>query len=50
MASGEVRAAEENVVPSEMYLMARNRSPANDKESPLAAEIRNIATETGCLE
>jgi len=44
MASGDVRGAEENVVPSEMYLLAIEIA-AGDRESPIAAEIRKLAAE-----
>lgn len=42
LAAGEVRAAEENVMPSEMYLMATDLS-GQDRQSPAAAEIRRLA-------
>jgi hypothetical protein len=42
LASGEVSAAAEKVVPSEMYLVARQLSPG-DTESPLAQDIRKLA-------
>jgi hypothetical protein len=49
LAAGEVRAAEENVVPSEMYLLARELA-ANDGTSgggagELAQEMRRLAAE-----
>jgi hypothetical protein len=43
--SGEPRIAVENVLPSEMYQMARSLS-AQDRESPLAQEIRRLAAES----
>ena len=42
--AGEVRQAVENVVPSEMYLLARELAGA-DMTSPLAAEMRQLATD-----
>ncbi len=44
LAAGEVRAAEENVMPSEMYLMAADLS-GQDRQSPAAAEIRRLAAQ-----
>jgi hypothetical protein len=44
LASGDVRAAEDNVVPSEMYLLAESLA-ANDRESPVAADIRGISAQ-----
>jgi hypothetical protein len=43
--SGEPRIAIENVLPSEMYLLARSQA-GQDRESPLAAEIRRLAAES----
>ena len=43
--SGEPRIAAENVLPSEMYLLARSQAGA-DRESPLAREIRRLAAES----
>ena len=43
--SGEPRIAIENVLPSEMYLLARSQAN-QDRESPLAAEIRRLAAES----
>jgi hypothetical protein len=43
--SGEPRLAVENVLPSEMYLLARALAGA-DRESPLAQEIRRLAAES----
>ena len=43
--SGEPWIAIENVLPSEMYLLARSLS-GPDRESPLAQEIRRLATES----
>ncbi len=45
LAAGEVRAAAENVVPSEMYLVARELSPG-DRDSGLATDLRRLAAET----
>jgi hypothetical protein len=45
LASGEVRAAAENVVPSEMYLLAHDLAPG-DVDSPIAQEIRHVAQES----
>jgi hypothetical protein len=42
LAAGDVRSAEENIVPSEMYLLARDLS-SKDQVSPLAADIRNLS-------
>ena len=45
LAAGDVRRAAENVVPSEMYLVARELAP-NDHDSPLAARhLRMLAAE-----
>jgi hypothetical protein len=44
LANGDVRGALENIVPSEMYLLA-DEMTANDSESPLAAGLRRLATE-----
>ena len=44
LAAGDVRGAKENVVPSEMYLLAVHMS-AVDHASPLAADIRKLAAE-----
>jgi hypothetical protein len=43
--SGEPRLAVENVLPSEMYLLARSQA-AQDRESPLAQEIRRVLAES----
>ena len=43
--SGEPRMAVENVLPSEMYLLARSLA-GQDRESPLAQEIRRLAAES----
>jgi hypothetical protein len=43
--SGEPRIAIENVLPSEMYLLARSQA-GQDRDSPLAAEIRRLAAES----
>jgi hypothetical protein len=45
LASGDVRAAIENVIPSELYLLAREMAQ-NDNDSQLAAEIRRMAKES----
>jgi hypothetical protein len=42
--AGDVAAARANVMPSELYLLARKLSPA-DTAHPLAAEIRRVAAE-----
>ena len=44
LAAGDVRGAEENVVPSEMYLLARELS-RNDNDSGLAQEMRRLTGE-----
>jgi hypothetical protein len=41
---GDVRAALDNIVPAEMYLLASELAPA-DKESALAASLRRMAAE-----
>jgi hypothetical protein len=46
LAAGDVRGAVENVVPSEMYLVARELS-ASDRDSGLAEEMRRMETEDG---
>ena len=46
LASGDLTAAIENVVPSEMYLMAVDLA-GNDRESALAADIRRQTTDSG---
>ena len=46
LAAGDVRSAVENVVPSELYLLATSLA-ADDHESPLAADIRRISTQGG---
>jgi hypothetical protein len=43
--SGEPWIAVENVLPSEMYLLARSQA-AQDRDSPLAQEIRRLAAES----
>ena len=43
--AGEPRIAVENVLPSEMYLLARSQA-GPDRESPLAQEIRRLAAES----
>jgi hypothetical protein len=42
LAEGDVRRAAENVVPSEMYLVARELAP-NDHDSALAEDLRRLA-------
>lgn len=44
LAAGEVQQAAANVLPSEMYLMAHRLAPS-DMDSPLAADIRRLASE-----
>jgi len=44
LAEGEVRRAAENVVPSEMYLIARELAPG-DRDSGLAEDLRKLAAE-----
>jgi tetratricopeptide (TPR) repeat protein len=44
LAEGDVRRAAENVVPSEMYLVARDLAP-NDHDSALAEDLRRLAAE-----
>ena len=44
LAEGDVRMAAENVVPSEMYLVARELAP-NDRDSGLADDLRRLAME-----
>lgn len=44
LADGDVRGALENIVPSEMYLLAEEMMP-NDSDSPLAVGLRRLATE-----
>ncbi len=46
LAAGDVRSAAENVVPSELYLLATSLA-ANDHESPLAGDIRKISAQGG---
>jgi hypothetical protein len=46
LASGDVRSAEENVVPSEMYLLATALA-SKDQDSPLAGDIRRISAQAG---
>jgi hypothetical protein len=45
LAEGEVRRAEDNIVPSELYRVARELAPG-DHDSALAEELRRIAAET----
>ncbi|MEO8050557.1 MAG: hypothetical protein ABI833_09100 [Acidobacteriota bacterium] len=44
LADGDVRRAADNVVPSEMFLVARELAP-DDHDSPLAGELHRIAAE-----
>ena len=44
LASGDVKTAEDNVVPSEMYLLAEEMA-AKDQATPLAADLRKLAAE-----
>ncbi len=44
LSAGDVRAAQENITPSELYLIATDLS-ANDKDSPAAAEIRRLTSQ-----
>ena len=44
LAAGDVKAAEENIIPSEMYLLATETSPL-DRDSPSAANIRAMAAQ-----
>ncbi len=44
LAAGDVRQAEENITPAEMYLMARDLSE-KDQNSPAAAEIRRLTAQ-----
>jgi hypothetical protein len=44
LAAGDVRTAEENVVPLELYLLAVDLA-AEDHESPLAADLRKLAAQ-----
>jgi len=41
LAAGDVKSAEENIVPSEMYLLATQMAPI-DRDSPIAANIRTL--------
>ncbi len=41
---GQVKTAEENIVPSEMYLLATEMAPL-DRVSPLAANLRKLASQ-----
>jgi hypothetical protein len=44
LAAGDVRSAEDNVVPSEMYLLAGDMA-AKDRDTPLAADIRKLTAQ-----
>jgi hypothetical protein len=44
LASGDVKTAEDNIVPSEMYLLATEIAPV-DHDSPAAANIRALAAQ-----
>lgn len=45
LAAGDVKTAEENIVPSEMYLLATEMAPL-DRDSPAAANIRALAAQS----
>lgn len=44
LAAGDVKSAEENIVPSEMFLLATEMAPV-DKDSPIAANIRALGSQ-----
>lgn len=44
LAEGDVKGAEENIIPSEMYLLATQMAPG-DKDSPMAANIVKLAAQ-----
>jgi hypothetical protein len=44
LAAGDVRSAEDNVVPSEMYLLARDMVD-KDRDTPLASDIRKLTAQ-----
>ncbi|HWZ29960.1 MAG TPA: hypothetical protein VNX18_01425 [Bryobacteraceae bacterium] len=44
LAAGDVRSAQDNVVPSEMYLLACDMA-AKDRDTPLAADIRKLTAQ-----
>jgi hypothetical protein len=44
LATGDVRSAEENIVPSEMYLIAADMTD-KDQDTPLAGDIRKLAVQ-----
>ena len=44
LAEGDVKSAEENIVPSEMYLLATEMSVV-DRDSPIAANIRTLGAQ-----
>jgi len=45
LAAGDVKTAEENIVPSEMYLLA-TETAISDRDSPIAANIRALAAQS----
>ena len=45
LAEGDVRSAEENIVPSEMYMLACDMA-SSDRAAPLASEINRMAAQT----
>jgi hypothetical protein len=44
LAEGDLKAAEENIIPSEMYLLATELAPG-DKDSPMAANLVKLAAQ-----
>jgi hypothetical protein len=46
LVAGDVVTARENVMPSELYLLARRSAPG-DMANPIAADIRHLAAEAG---
>jgi hypothetical protein len=44
LAAGDVKGAEENIVPSEMYLLATEMA-ASDRDSPIAANLRSLTSQ-----
>jgi hypothetical protein len=45
LTAGDVKTAEENIVPSEMYLLASEMA-TSDKDSPLAANLRTLSAQS----
>ncbi len=43
LASGDVKTAQENILPSEMFLLATEMAPV-DRDSPIAGNIRSLAS------